>query len=137
MAMAKRFFIYGLLGWTMEILWTGFLSAVAGDWRLMSTTYMWMFPIYGLAIFLEPIHDHIRGWSWWMRGVLWVSVIWFIEFSAGFFIQSLTGTIPWDYTKSPWQVAGLIRIDMAPLWFLVGLLFEKLHDYLVQVIKIR
>ncbi len=137
MAMAKRFFIYGLLGWIMEILWTGFLSAMAGDWRLMSTTYMWMFPIYGLAVFLEPLHNHIREWSWWIRGALWVSAIWLIEFSAGLLIQSIAGTIPWDYTKSPWQVAGLIRIDMAPLWFLVGLLFERLHDYLVQVIKIR
>ncbi|KUO51335.1 MAG: hypothetical protein APF76_17545 [Desulfitibacter sp. BRH_c19] len=135
--MAKRFFIYGLIGWIMEILWTGSLSALAGDWRLMSTTYMWMFPIYGLAVFLEPLHDHIRQWPWWMRGVVWVGTIWFIESSTGLLIQSLIGRPPWDYTKSAWQIAGLIRVDMAPLWFLVGLLFERLHDYLIQVIKIR
>ena len=33
---------------------------------------------------------------------------------------------PWDYSSSQIQYKGLIRADYAPLWFLTGLLFEKI-----------
>ncbi|MCL5780760.1 MAG: hypothetical protein M1119_07640 [Firmicutes bacterium] len=136
--MIRRFLIYGLLGWLMEVMWTGFLSALDGDWRLTSTTYLWMFPIYGLAILLEPVHNVIRPWTWWLRGMVWVVAIWFIEAGSGLLIKAVTGAIPWDYTgQTPLQIAGVIRLDMAPLWFGVGLLFERLHDYLVEVVGIR
>lgn len=131
--MNRRFFLYGLLGWSLEVLWTGFLSALHGDLRLTATTYLWMFPVYGLAVILEPVHDGIRPWPWWLRGLVWVVVIWFIEMSTGSMIRLFTGVVPWDYTgETPWQVGGVIRLDMAPLWFLVGLLFERLHDYFVR-----
>ncbi|WP_003542417.1 putative ABC transporter permease [Desulfotomaculum nigrificans] len=135
--MIKRLFIYGMVGWGLEVLWTGFLSALAGDWRLTSTTYLWMFPIYGMAVLLEDFHDGIRRWPWWARGTFWVVAIWFIEMSSGMLIKALTGTIPWDYTGStPWQVGWFIRLDMAPLWFVVGLLFERLHDFLIRKLRI-
>ena len=121
----------------MEIIWTGLLSAFAGDVRLTSTTYLWMFPIYGLAVFLEPLHDSIRHDPWWLRGFIWLAAIWTIELSTGALIKALTGAIPWDYSgSSPWQVGGLIRLDMAPLWFGVGFLFERLHDYLAETLQI-
>ena len=31
-----------------------------GNWELPGFTYLWMFPIYGLAVF-EKIHDRIRA----------------------------------------------------------------------------
>ena len=55
--MIKRFFIYGLIGWGMEIFWTGLYSLISGDLRLLAFTNLWMFFIYGAAVFLEPIHD--------------------------------------------------------------------------------
>lgn len=118
----------------MEIFWTGLWSALRGNWNLTATTYLWMFPIYGLAVLLEPIHNNIRPWPWWLRGALWLVAIWLIELSTGAFIKAAVGSVPWDYTgKTPWQVGGFIRLDMAPLWFIVGLIFEQIHDYLVQL----
>lgn len=32
---------------------------------------------------------------------------------------------PWDYSDCPLQYQGVIRFDFAPLWFLTGLLFER------------
>ena len=32
---------------------------------------------------------------------------------------------PWAYDRSGWNVGGVIRLDYAPAWFLVGLLFER------------
>ena len=33
---------------------------------------------------------------------------------------------PWDYSNTPFNIKGLIRLDYAPLWFCAGLLFEKI-----------
>ncbi len=127
--MLIRFIIYGLLGWNMEIVYTGFGSALRGDMRLEAQTYLWMFPIYGLAVLLERLHDAMRPLHWYLRGLVWVLVIWTVEYTTGWTIRSIVGTSPWIYREG-WQVNGLIRLDMAPLWFMAGLLFEKLHDWL-------
>lgn len=132
-----RFIIYGLLGWALEIIFTGMGSALRGDLRLVAVTYLWMFPIYGLAIFMEPVHDRIRSWPWTLRGIIWVLLIWTIEYSTGGIIRLVTGVSPWDYTgHTRWEIDGLIRLDMAPLWFVTGLLFERVHDLLDRRLRV-
>lgn len=120
----------------MEILWTGMGSLLRGDPKLQGYSYLWMFPIYGLALFLEPVHEKIRGFPWYIRGILWAVVIFGIEFITGLLIKLAVGSIPWDYTgESPYQVYGLIRLDYAPAWFTAGILYEKLHDFLLTRVK--
>ncbi len=63
------------------------------------------------------------------EATVWVLVIWALELTTGGLLRLLVGTTPWIY-RDGWQVYGLIRLDMAPLWFAVGLLFEKIHDRL-------
>lgn len=129
--MIIRFFIYGIIGWAMEIFWTGAASLLRGDVRLQGTTYLWMFPIYGLAVFLEPIHDKIRFLPWIARGGIWAMIILTIEYATGWAIRGLVGVCPWDYTgNSKLAINGLIRLDYAPAWFVAGLIFERLHDFL-------
>lgn len=131
--MIYRFLLYGLIGWGLEIFWTGLGSAVAGDVRLSASTYLWMFPIYGMAILMEPIHHRIRAWPFLLRGLVWLLIIWIIEYGSGGMIRSITGSSPWDYTgTTPWQVNGLIRLDMAPLWMITGFLFERIHDFFIK-----
>ncbi|MGI6711190.1 MAG: putative ABC transporter permease [Bacillota bacterium] len=127
-----RFMIYGIAGWCIEILWTGLWSAFLGDWRLISQTYIWMFFIYGSAVFLEPLHDKIRHHTWGVRGLIWVAVIFIMEYSAGFLLDTVIGSCPWNYASktSFATVSGYIRLDYAPAWFIAGLGFEKLHDFL-------
>lgn len=127
--MLTRFIIYGLLGWNMEVFWTGLMSGLNGNPRLVAHTYLWMFPIYGLAVLLEPLHERIRFLHWYLRGMIWVLVIWTVEFITGGLLRISVGTSPWIY-RDGWQVYGLIRLDMAPLWFIAGLFFERIHDLL-------
>lgn len=135
--MIYRFLIYGLLGWALEIIWTGLASAYRGDVRLPASTYLWMFPIYGLAILMEPLHDRIRAWPWLVRGVFWILVIWGIEYATGGLIRAITGSSPWNYSGATrWQINGLIRLDMAPLWFITGFLFERVHDFLARRMRV-
>lgn len=127
--MIKRFFIYGLLGWNIEIIWTGMCSLIKGDLGLHAFTNLWMFLVYGLAVFLEPIHDIIRDWKLPARGIIWVVIIWGIEYSTGIILKSLIGQYPWLY-EGNFAVDGLVRLDYAPAWFLAGLIFEQVHKTL-------
>lgn len=131
--MLIRFFVYGFTGWCTEIFWTGLGSLLRGDAKLRGWTYLWMFPIYGLAITLEPIHNHIRHWPIISRGGVYVIFIWSIEYLTGWFLKSTIDLCPWDYSQSPYSINGFIRLDYAPAWFVLGLLFENLHDLLIGI----
>jgi len=131
--MIGRFVIYGLLGWCMEVFWTGFGSLLKGDIKLTARTYIWMFFIYGLAIFLEPIHRGMGNSNIILRGGLYTILIFIIEYSTGWALRRVLGVCPWDYSDSAFSVNGLIRLDYAPVWFMAGLLFEKVHSGLEKI----
>ena len=130
--------LYGLLGWAIDIVWTALSSTVGGTqrgWRLAGTTYLWMFPIYGLlAPLYEPLHDAIRAWPWPLRGLLYGLGFLAVEYVAGWLLRRLTGACPWDYTgRCRRHLHGLIRLDYGPLWALLGLALEPVHDLLVRL----
>lgn len=131
--MRKRFLIYGLAGWCMEVIWTGLGSFLSGDIFLNARTYIWMFPIYGMAILFEPIHNRIRDWPVIIRGGVYTLLIFIIEYLAGWILQRFIGECPWNYGGSFFSIDGLIRLDYAPAWFLAGLFFEKIHDLLINI----
>ncbi len=136
--MLVRFVIYGLLGWCGEIVWTASREKITGrqrGWELRGTSYLWMFPIYGLiAPLYEPLHNALRVWPWPARGLVYMLGFFAVEYAAGWLLRTLTGTCPWDYTEhSRWHVHGLIRLDYAPVWFLAGLALEPVHDFLVRL----
>lgn len=131
--MIKRFIIYGLSGLCAEVLWTGFFSMMRGDVKLTGWTYIWMFPIYGLAIFLEPIHDRIRRFSFILRGGVYTVLIFVVELTSGLLLKKLLGVCPWNYKSEPLSVCGIITLSYTPVWFTVGLLFEKMHDFLILI----
>lgn len=127
--MVRRFAIYGIAGWGMEILWTGIYSLLSGSTTLEGVTTLWMFPVYGCAVFLEYIHDYIRNWFVLFRGSLWIIIIWGIEYTSGLVFNNVLGINPWYY-EGIFSVDNFVRLDYAPAWFCAGLIFEKIHDSL-------
>lgn len=126
-----RYVIYGLLGMNMEIVWTGLTQFNAKSKNLMGHTSLWMFFIYGLAVLImEPLHNLIADQNWFLRGCVWTSVIFAIEFLTGSILRFF-GIEAWYYTGE-FSIMGLIRIDYAPVWFAVGLIFERLHSLLIS-----
>ncbi|MDP4128223.1 MAG: hypothetical protein Q8912_14980 [Bacillota bacterium] len=125
----KRFFIYGIIGLVLEVIYTGMASLLKGDYSMQGFTFLVMIPIYGLAVFLEPLHSYLRPYSWWVRGLIYLGMIWAIEYSGGIILTLILGSCPWHYTD-PLNVNGYITLRMAPEWFLAGLGFEFLHDFL-------
>lgn len=123
--LVHNFIHCGILGWCMEITFTALDSFRKRQFTLKGNTSIWMFPIYGMASFLAPICRLLKGKSVLLRGSVYASLIFLGEYITGTFLRK-KGLCPWDYSKSRWNIKGLIRLDYAPNWFLAGLLFERL-----------
>lgn len=131
--MKTRFIIYGAVGWCSEILWTGIGSFIKGDYTLIGFSSIWMFPIYGMLVFMEPIHEEIRYMPVIIRGGVYTVLIFAGEFLSGVSLKFLLGKCPWNYGTDAYSILGIITLKYVPVWFAFGLLFEKFHDYLLQI----
>lgn len=129
--MKKKPFIYnfircGFIGWCLECFWTGFGSLLHDrDKKLTCHTSILMFPIYGMAAFIAPFSRICKNKNAFFRGSLYMTLIYSAEYLSGFFLKK-KDACPWDYSKSKYNIKGLIRLDYAPVWFMVGLLYEYL-----------
>ena len=124
----------GIAGWCLEVMFTSVESVLARDWRLMGRTSLLMFPIYGCGAFLSPALKLIDFWIGDQKvslpeqlirhGMIDMVLIFTAEYISGAWLRA-RGMCPWDYSDCPLQYQGVIRLDFAPLWFLTGLLFER------------
>jgi uncharacterized membrane protein len=130
-----RFVVYGLGGWCGEILFTALTESLARrDWRLVGTTTLWMFPIYGsIALLYEPAHAAIREWPLAARAVAWSLGFTAVEWVSGWLIARLIGRCPWDYSGRRFAINPYVRWDFLPIWALVGLALEPLSDLLIRL----
>lgn len=122
--MKKNFIQCGLIGLFIEILFTGFSSALQHDYSLTGHSSVLMFPIYGTAAVIRPLFRLLKKKSALFRGTVYMLGIYTVEFISGRFLKK-RGICPWDYSKEHSNIQGLIRLDYAPFWFLTGLLFER------------
>ncbi len=123
---AKNFIKCGVYGWGFECLWTGLHSILSHENKQFTCqTSMWMFPIYGMASFIKPLSTALKNTPTILRGVVYMTCIFVTEYGTGRLLKK-NHCCPWDYSKSKHNIKGLIRLDYAPLWFVVGLIYEKL-----------
>ncbi|HIU03513.1 MAG TPA: hypothetical protein IAB63_09715 [Candidatus Onthocola gallistercoris] len=123
--MKKNFILCGLAGWCMEVLWTGLGSIVSRDPKLTCRTSVWMFPIYGMAAFLAPFCRRLQGKNIFYRGGFYTFCIFATEYATGRVLKK-HDRCPWDYSKQPANIHGLINLCYTPLWFGAGLFYEQL-----------
>lgn len=109
----------------MEIFWTGLHAFRVRNLKLIGRSSLWMFPIYGSAAFLTPVMQKMRGASLIRRGLVYMSCIFLGEYASGILLKR-RDMCPWDYSRTPWHFRGVIRLDYAPVWFLVGLFYEHI-----------
>ena len=121
----QNFLRCGLIGWCLEIIYTALLSLRRREYKLVGQTSLWMFPIYGMAALLEPLSHLFKDRPVGERGAVYMLLIYMGEFFTGKFLRKHE-ICPWDYSGSRHRIGPNIRLDYAPLWFMVGLLFEKL-----------
>ncbi len=109
----------------MEVIWTGVWSLFNGDYKMMASTSIIMFPIYGMVILLKPLYDVMFDLPIILRGGIYAICIFAAEYFFGLILTKL-GICPWNYSGARFNVNGLIRLDYAPAWFAAGLIFESL-----------
>lgn len=122
--LCKDFIKCGTIGWCMEILVTSYDAFRRREPTLTGHTSILMFPIYGAACLLKPLFILLRSFCWIVRGIIYMSCIFSMEYVSGRFLQK-KGKCPWHYGHSGWNIHSVIRLDYAPAWFLLGLLFER------------
>lgn len=127
MFMFKKYLLCGLTGWCMEVFWTGMGSALHKDKKLTSNTSIWMFPIYATAVILEPLSNRLckKKCGPIRRGSVYALCIFATEFLSGSLLKK-KGCCPWDYSKAKLNIKGVVRLDYLPVWFVVGLIYEKM-----------
>lgn len=121
--MKNNFIQCGLIGWCVEILFTGLHSLLNGHFQLMGQSSLWMFPIYGCASLIGPISRVCRKYPLVIRGLIYMMLIFFGEFFFGSILCAFH-ICPWDYSGSRFSIGGIIRLDYAPFWFVLGLFYE-------------
>jgi len=109
----------------MEIIFTSIGSFFRQDMRLIGHTSLWMFPIYGLAAFIKPVYRFIKKLPVLFRGIIYTCGIFSCEYLTGMTLKKYH-LCPWDYSQSPFNINGIIRLDYAPFWLFAGLLFERI-----------
>lgn len=120
----KNFLRCGAFGWCLEIIWTSLASLRRREYKLMGQSSIWMFPIYGMASIIRPLSVIFRSLGTFTRGLIYMSGIFSMEYLTGSVLKK-RGVCPWDYSGAKLNCNGLIRLDYAPLWFLTGLLYER------------
>lgn len=123
--MKNNFLKCGAAGWCMEIMWTGFQAVRRKEWKMTGNSSLWMFPIYGMAACIGPVSRNLGKVPVFIRGSLYMTGIFAAEYSTGMVLKHYD-MCPWDYSGSPFNYKGVIRLDYAPLWFFTGLIFEKI-----------
>jgi len=108
----------------MEIFVTAMDSFRKHTGKLDGHTSLLMFPIYGAACLLYPLVFLLKSLHWAIRGLIYMCCIFSAEYVSGRFLEKKY-YCPWNYRHSPWNIDGVIRLDYAPAWFLLGLIFEK------------
>ena len=83
----KNFFVCGLTGWCMEILFTSTGSFLKQDKRLIGRTSVWMFPIYGTAAVIAPLYHSIKNLPALLRGCIYSVGIFSFEYISGTFLK--------------------------------------------------
>lgn len=125
----KDFIKCGITGWCIEVLFTSACCLKKKDYKLIGQTSIWMFPIYGMAAVIKPLSCKLKEHNkkTLERGLIYTAGIYVTEFMTGTMLKK-KNRCPWDYSKAKYNVNGVIRWDYAPLWFIMGLAYEKILD---------
>lgn len=126
------FYIYAFLGWGVEIAYHALTTGHLVNRGMLAGPVC---PIYGagmlmLVVFMEPFHD-----SWLLSFIGATIICTILEFLVGWVLRQLFHTQWWDYSKEPFNVAGLICLRFSLAWGAGGTFFVKVvHPLIADIV---
>ena len=112
------------------------ISLLKKDVSLRAFTSLWMFFIYGMAVFMEPVFIASGGLPFFIRGLIYMLLIFCAEYLTGYLLERSIGKCPWNYEGAALSVYGLIRLDYEPVWFAVGIIYENVYFNIMPLINL-
>ncbi|MBT4376509.1 hypothetical protein HOD29_03995 [archaeon] len=138
--------ILGLIvvGVSLEVFWTSLFNGIKKkDLRFKGTSYLWMFPIYAIAVFIFLFVTGVfMDVSIWIRGIVYLILFTLLEFLSGIVIRKLVGKSPWDYTNYKIKIfekiiksnlKGVICLQYLPVWYIYGIFGELFFLFLIGI----
>ena len=128
--MRKTFIQCGILGWGMEILWTGLDSFRRRDYKLTGHSSLWMFPIYGCAAFIGPLSRLLQKKHPLFRGNLYMLGIFLVEFSTGLALKEerlVSLGLQRQPAEHPWCDPSGLRSALAPGRTLLSSIYKNIR----------
>lgn len=107
------------------------------NYGLEGYTTIWAFFAYSLAMIFgfEPIHNAIWRWPMFIRGGIYLACFYIGEFLFVIAFIGATKRHPWRYKPSWLAPKGLVHFGYAPAWFVMLLLTEQVHNFLLFHVK--
>ncbi|CAH1266026.1 transmembrane protein 229A-like [Branchiostoma lanceolatum] len=134
-----RFCFYGMHGFLDEVVFTMLYDCVtkAPDARLTGYTSIWSFLIYGSCRIMVERFGYVYlylqcGVPTRYRVALYLVIAYTWEFVAGLILRQF-GACSWDYSHYRFNVMGLITLEYAPGWLILGLYQDVMASYLLSL----
>lgn len=128
MSLLVEMLIFAMFGLGIEVVFTAATDIKRGrPLHLMGYSSIWYMPLYMLApVFFWAVGDTLFPLHFILRGLIYMAGIFLVEFCSMFLLRKLLGSSPSQesYYASGWSVFGLIRLDFAPVMFVLGLVLE-------------
>ena len=127
-------FLFAIVGLGLEVVETAILFPKDRDRRLMGYSSLWYIPFYAVfpLVLLHNFHGFFFPLPFYVRGLLYMVIFWIVEYGSMALLRLILGKSPSEdgYYRSRWNVHGLVRLDLGPVWICFGFVFEWIFRHL-------
>ncbi|KAL1420006.1 hypothetical protein MTO96_024714 [Rhipicephalus appendiculatus] len=122
-----RMFFYALQAYFIEVNFAAAVDLFAsGNLALRGWSSVWALIIYSVAaVIMEKIRDVLkpRGYPLAVIAFAHMCCMYLCEFTSGCILKPF-GACYWTYEGFRFNIAGLVTLEYAPLWYFLGVVFE-------------
>ena len=89
-----------------------------------------MFLIYAsIPLLFKLFEPLVENYNLFVKSLIAVAFIYFIEFTTGLTLEIITGVCPWKYSEG-FHLFGFVRLDYFPFWLIFALLIVSVYQML-------
>lgn len=124
MNLIQRMLFYAMSGVFNEVVFTALKTLwYHQDFMLHGNTQLWVIFIYAFGgLLFEHVYYKVNTAS--LRVLIYLSLVYILEYSGGWVLVQLLGECPWHYHE-PGNIHGLVQLRYIPLWTFFSIVANK------------